>query len=96
MIKVGHMIKRYLWGIINAIMARVSNAAAESMNAKIQWIKKKACRYRSRARFRNDILFHFGGLDLMPKTLGAHAYLYPYNSWKPHILLRLRMARDWN
>ena len=65
--KVGRMIKNYLWGILNAILLRASNAVAEANNARIQWIKKMACGFRNRARFRMAILFHLGGLDLMPK-----------------------------
>ena len=72
-IKVGRMVKNYLWGIINAIMAKTSNAVAESKNARIQRIKKMACGFRSRKRFRMAILFHLGGLDLMPETLRIYA-----------------------
>ena len=72
-IKVGRMVKNYLWGIINAIMTRTSNAVAESKNARIQRIKKMACGFRNRKRFRMAILFHLGGLDLMPETLGNYA-----------------------
>jgi len=69
MIRVGRMVRRYLWGIINAIILRVTNASAESMNARIQKIKAMACGFRNRARFRTAILFHTGGLSLMP-TIG--------------------------
>jgi transposase len=73
-IKVGAMIKTYLWGILNAIEKMVTNARAEAINGRIQWIKKTACGFRNRARFREAILFHLGGLDLMPKgvTLSHH------------------------
>ena len=64
--KVGRMIKRYLWGILNAIVSCVSNAMAEAKNACIQRIKGMACGFRNRIRFKNAILFHLGGLDLMP------------------------------
>jgi len=67
--KVGRMIKRYLWGIINAIMFKTSNAIAESKNARIQRVKKMACGFRNRERFRMAILFHLGGLDMMPKMV---------------------------
>jgi len=60
------MVKEHLWGIINAIVKRVTNAAGESMNAKIQRVKRMACGYRNRARFRNAIYFHCGDLDLYP------------------------------
>jgi transposase len=65
-VKVGKMLKRYLWGIINAIMNRVTNSIAESINATIQKIKAMACGYRNRERFRNAILFHRGGLSMLP------------------------------
>jgi transposase len=61
-------IRAHLWGIVNAIVMRVTNAGAESINAKIQWIKKQACGFRSRERFRNAIYFHCGGLDMSPAT----------------------------
>jgi len=41
----------------------------EPMNARIQKIKAMACGFRNRARFRTAILFHTGGLSLMP-TIG--------------------------
>lgn len=60
------MIKNHLEGILNAIVMRVNNAGAESINAKIQKIKRQACGFRNRDRFRNAIYFHCGGLDLCP------------------------------
>jgi transposase len=65
-------IRDQLWGIVNAIVLRVTNAGAESQNAKIQWIKKQACGFRNRERFRNAIYFHLGDLDLAPVTLPTH------------------------
>lgn len=66
MIKVGKMVKCYLWGILNAIVYRVTNAISESINATIQKIKSRACGFRNRARFRIAILFHRGGLSMLP------------------------------
>jgi len=59
-------IRKYLWGILNAIHARVTNALTEGMNARIQELKRRACGYRNRERFRNAIYFHLGGLNLYP------------------------------
>jgi transposase len=70
LIRVGRMIRKYLWGILNAIIASVTNSLAESKNARIQKIKATACGFRNRARFRRSILFHLGGLDLMPPGIG--------------------------
>jgi len=47
-------------------------AAAESMSARIQRIKRMACGYRIRERFRNAIRFHLGRLDLYPRPASAH------------------------
>ena len=71
--RVGRMVREYLWGILNAIIAGVSNAMAEAKNARIQRIKNMACGYRNRKRFRMAILFHLGGLNLMPETLSNFA-----------------------
>jgi transposase len=64
--KAARMIREHLWGIINAIVHQATNAGSESMNAKIQRIKKRACGFRNRQRFQEAIYFHLGGLDLYP------------------------------
>ena len=66
--KVARMIKKHQDGIINAIVLKVTNAKAEATNGQIQKIKRRACGFRNRARFRTAILFHLGGLDLYPRT----------------------------
>lgn len=71
MIKVGKMVRKYLWGILNAIKFKVTNAIAESINATIQKIKARACGFRNRARFRTAILFHKGGLSMLPSGLSC-------------------------
>jgi len=72
MIKVGRMVRHYLWGILNAIMLKATNAIAESINATIQKIKSRACGFRNRARFRTAILFHKGGLSLLPSGVSGN------------------------
>lgn len=69
MIKVGRMVRKYLWGILNSVVFGVSNAIAESINAMVQKIKARACGFRNRARFRTAILFHKGGLSLLPSGI---------------------------
>ncbi len=68
--RVAGTIRRHLWGIVNAIVLGATNAVSESINSRIQWIKKMACGFRNRVRFRNAIYFHLGGLDLYPATAG--------------------------
>ena len=67
--RVARMIKKHWEGVINAATSDVTNARAEGINSKIQWIKRMACGYRNRENFRNAIYFHLGGLDLYPNSL---------------------------
>jgi transposase len=69
--RVARMIKKHWAGVINAATSNVTNARAEGINSKIQWIKRMASGYRNRANFRNAIYFHLGGLDLYPKRLNS-------------------------
>ncbi len=68
MAKVGRMVRAHLRGILNAIIKGVTNALGESVNSKIQSIKRTACGFRNRERFRMAIYFHCGGLDLYPRV----------------------------
>jgi len=75
MVKAARMVRKHLEGILNAVVLRTTNGAAESMNAMIKQgkrIKTMACGYRNRDRFRNAILFHVGGLDLYPRIASTH------------------------
>ena len=67
--RAARMVRDHLRGIVNAIVLETTNAIAESLNAKIQWLKKMACGFRNRVRFRAAILFHCGRLDLYPRPL---------------------------
>lgn len=68
--KTAATIKKHLWGIINAVVLKVHNGHAESINSRIQRMKSRARGFRNRERFRNAIYFHLGGLDLYPPQLG--------------------------
>lgn len=67
--RVARMVKTHLEGVVNAIYHGVTNARAEGINAKIQWIKHTARGFRNRERFRTAIYFHLGGLDMTPEVL---------------------------
>ncbi len=69
MAKVARTIRNHLWGVINAIVLKVTNAGSESLIAKDQKLKKWACGYRNQERFKTAIMFHFGVLDLYPAGL---------------------------
>lgn len=67
--KVARMIKRRMEGLVNAIYHGVTNARAEGINSRIQWIKYTARGFRNRERFRRAIHFHLGGLNMAPESL---------------------------
>jgi len=64
--KKAKMIKTHLANILTYFKHRISNAAAEGLNSKIQTVKANARGYRSFAGFRNSILFYCGGLEMAP------------------------------
>ncbi len=71
-IDVAYMIKRHLYGVLNYFSAaRITNAAAEGLNSKIQTIKKMAYGFRNKEHFKTAIFFHCGGLQLYPGTHGV-------------------------
>ena len=71
MIKLSRMIKRYLWGIVNAITLKANNSMLEAKNGCIQKIKDMACGFGNRDRFKRAIMFHLGGLDMLPSAAKA-------------------------
>jgi transposase len=60
-------LKERLANILTYLDHPYTNAMAESLNAKIQWIKYTARGFRSRKGFRTAIYFHCGGLALYPQ-----------------------------
>ena len=69
--RAARMIKAHLFGVITATVKHVTNASSEAVNARIQWLKKQACGFRSRERFRSAILFQLGNLDMYPEPRQA-------------------------
>ena len=65
--EVAKTIKDHLWGILNAIVLKVSNGPAEGLNSRIKMIKVRSRGFRNKERFANAIYFHLGGLDLYPE-----------------------------
>ena len=64
--KVARMLQRHLERILNFFDHRLTNGPIEGLNNKIQGLIKKAYCYRNKERFKTDVLFHLGGLDLYP------------------------------
>lgn len=67
--KVARMFKRHWANIVTYFRHHLSNAHAEGINSRIQHIIQQACGFRNRARFKRDIMFHLGGLDLHPAII---------------------------
>ena len=67
-VKAAKTVWKHIEEILNAAMLGISNALSEAINSKVQWIKRQACGFRSRERFREAIYFHLGGLDLYPRS----------------------------
>jgi len=60
-------LKDHFENIVTYIHHRITNALAESLNSKIEKIKRMACGYRNREHYKTAIYFHCGGLDMLPK-----------------------------
>jgi len=67
MIEKAKMLKSHLANIPTYLKHRITNAASESINAKIQWVKYTARGFRNFDNFKNAIYFHCGDLDLSPQ-----------------------------
>lgn len=67
--KVARTIKEHLWGILNAVILKVSNGPAEGINSRIKMLKVRSRGFRNKQRFANAIYFHLGGLKLYPEGI---------------------------
>lgn len=65
--KAAKTIKTHIDNIVTYARHRITNALGESINSKIEKIKRMACGFRNRSHYRTAIYFHCGGLDLFPK-----------------------------
>jgi len=64
--KVARMFKKHLTNLLTFFDHHLTNGPLEGLNNKIQGLIKKAFGYRNKERFKTDIYFHLGGLDLYP------------------------------
>ena len=64
--KVAKMLKKHLDGLMAFFRHRITNAASEGFNSKIQSIKAAARGFRNYEHYRTRILFYCGNLDLRP------------------------------
>jgi len=71
--KVAAMLRTHLSNVLTYFEHRITTAACEGLNNKIQAIKHSAYGFRNRDHFRTAIFFHCGGLDLraaLPRKAG--------------------------
>jgi transposase len=61
------MIKRHLGNVLAFLKHRITNAASEGLNSKIQAVKAAARGFRNFENYRIAILFHCEGLQLYPQ-----------------------------
>lgn len=66
MVETARMLKRRLQNILTYLRHRITNAASESINSKIQWVKYTARGFRNKRNFQIAIYFHCGGLEMAP------------------------------
>jgi transposase len=66
MIEKARMLKTHLENVLTYLKHRITNATAEGLNSKIQWLRYTARGFRNRENFKTAIYFHCGGLDLYP------------------------------
>lgn len=64
MIEKAKMLNKRLPNILTYFQHKITNAASESLNAKIQWVKYTARGFRNFDNFVTAIYFHCGALDL--------------------------------
>lgn len=67
MIKAAYTLKSHIANIVTYAKHHITNALGESVNCKIEKVKRLACGFRNRLHYRIAIYFHCGGLDLYPR-----------------------------
>ena len=60
-------LKNHIANITTYATHRITNALGESLNSRIEKVKRLACGFRNRDNYKMAIYFHCGGLNLMPK-----------------------------
>lgn len=66
--RVARLFRDHAARILTYFKHRFNNAIAEGVNRRIQDLIQKSCGYRNRERFKVDVLFHLGGLNLYPAS----------------------------
>jgi len=67
-IRAAKKLQRHAAALLNYFRCPITNAYAEGINGRIETLKRLARGYRNLDNFKIAILFHHGGLDLLPTT----------------------------
>ena len=65
-IEAARTLKSHIDNIVTYAKHQITNALGESINSKVEKVKRMACGFRSRAKYITAIFFHCGGLDVYP------------------------------
>jgi transposase len=65
-VKAAKILKSHIDNIVTYARHRITNALGESINSKIEKVKRPASGYPNRDHHQNAIYFHCGGLDFYP------------------------------
>jgi transposase len=68
MIRAARKLKKHQTKILNYFIHRITNSMSESINGRVERLKRVANGFRNKSNFRTAILFHHGGLELLPAT----------------------------
>jgi transposase len=71
MVEAAKSLQAHIENILTYAQHKVTNAIGESINSRIEKMKRLACGFRNREHYRIAILFHCGGLDLYPRRKAA-------------------------
>jgi transposase len=66
MVAAAKTLKSHISNIVTYATHRLTNALGESLNCRIEKVKRLACGFRNRNNYKTAIYFHCGGLSLMP------------------------------
>jgi transposase len=76
--KAAKTLKAHIDNIVTYARHRITNALGESINAKIEKVKRLACGFRNRSHYRTAIYFHCSGLDLFPRPPAMQTLCFKY------------------
>ncbi len=90
MIEAARTLKRHEAGLYCYFSHRITNAAAEGLNSRIQAIRVSVRGYRNRENFKTAIYVHCGGFDIYP---APHDLGYPRRTQKRRVFRTLQARR---